>query len=207
MISGHAGAHAHGVEEEQEAKGRKICSRCQGPACEPGTQSARESRLASSAEECSESKTRDTCRLSRAQAGPGRSFSRREPSWNRTLAPRRRLILTWLAVVALTVAGDLAWLASHFRGGGLRGCFPGAAAQNVSCPGNATTVPYGVGSAGLPLLRCQCRTGFFNPEHPLPVRECTPVSRCPGVRDSRACLEEAPSVAHRLRVRACMKEN
>jgi hypothetical protein len=148
-----------------------------------------------------ESQTRDTCRLSGAQGGPGRSFSRQ------TLAPRNRLILPWLAVVALTVAGDLAWLASHFQGGGLRGCFPGAAAQNVSCPGNATAVEYGVGSAGLPLLRCQCRTGFFNPEHPLSVRECTPVSRCPGARDSRACSEEAPSVAHRLRVRACMIEN
>jgi hypothetical protein len=159
--------------------------------------------------------------LCRARREAPRTALWQEPRWRRRLTTQRnRLLLPWLLLVALAVAGDLAWLIQHLRGdGGLSGCFPpGAAAQNFSCPEHADAVEYGVGPAGLPLLRCQCGAGYFNTsleffrrlvqaELDVSVDACTPTSRCPGWRDSCACSAEATSVAHGLPrlAMACMK--
>ena len=98
-----------------------------------------------------------------------------------------------LLCVAVSILSDILKFTVGFRGDQQHGFFlPGAAAQNVTCPENALLITFwpqqeGVGA---PLLRCQCRTGYFDTstsffrgivekQANVPILDCTPKKFCP----------------------------
>ena len=120
--------------------------------------------------------------------GQERSAMQRRWSHNRVksrvLALRPSVLLLVFAVMS-DLSGEL-----HGRGQGA--LLPGAAAQNVSCPGNAGLVRMWPGEDGVgqPLSMCRCIEGYFNTsqeffrlmlvrELAMQIFDCTPTHYCP----------------------------